>query len=107
MIANNKNNYKLFLIIISISFYIFGFYNKDFSISGSQADFYGFIFRNIQLFKENLTFSLENYGLLRDANYPLFYIFHAYLNPFSQEAESYLFSTFIIDIWPSLSLLED
>ena len=96
MITNKKNNYKLFLIIISIGFYIFGFYNKDFSISGSQADFYGFIFRNIQLFKENLTYSLENYGLLRDANYPLFYIFHAYLNPFSQEVESYLFSTLII-----------
>lgn len=96
MIANNKNNYKLFLIIISISFYIFGFYNKFFSISGSQADFYGFVFRNISLFSEDLVYAVKNYGLLRDANYPLFYIFHAYLNPFSQEVGSYLFSTFII-----------
>jgi hypothetical protein len=96
MFKDKINNYKLFLIIISLGFYIFGFYNKNFSISGSQIDFYGFVFRNIDLFRENLIYALNNYGLLRDANYPLFYIFHAYLNPFSQEIGSYLFSTFII-----------
>ena len=96
MQANKKNNYKLFLIIISICFYIFGFYNKNLSISGSQADFYGFVFKNIQLFDENIIYAIKNYGLLRDANYPLFYIFHAYLNPFSNEIESYLISTFVI-----------
>ena len=91
-----KNNYKLALIAISVIFYLVGFYYKIFSVSGSSVDFNAFVFRNIQLFREDLIYAIKNYGLLGDANYPFFYIFHAYLNPFSQEVESYLFSTLII-----------
>ena len=91
-----KKNYKIAIITISIIFYFVGSYYKFFSVSGASVDFNAFVFRNIQLFKTDLIYAIKNYGLLGDANYPFFYIFHAYLNPFSQEVESYLFSTLII-----------
>lgn len=102
MKLSKKNNIKLFLIISSIIFYIVGFYYRDFSPSGSQGDFHAFVFKNIQLFKENFIYAIKNYGLLNDANYPLFYIFHAYLNPFSRQIESYLLSTFTIGFFTFL-----
>ena len=91
-----KNKIKFFLIILSIIFYTITFYYKDLVMSGSQVDFKIFVFNNIQLFKVNLFDSIKNYGILKDANYPLFYIFHAYLNPFSYSENSYLLSTFTI-----------
>ena len=40
--------------------------------------------------------SINNYGILGDANYPLDYIFHAFLNPFSHNVKLYLISTLFI-----------
>jgi len=102
MRADKKNIIKIFLITLSVIFYIFSFHYKDFIISGSQIDFETFVFNNIQLFKVNLSVSIKNYGLLKDANYPLFYIFHAYLNPFSHNEYSYLLSTFVIGLFTFL-----
>ena len=102
MTINKKKNYKLFFIFFAVSIYTLNFYLKNFSPSGSQLDLYGFVFKNIQLFREDLIYAVKNYGLLGDANYPLFYIFHAYLNPFSNEIKTYLFSTFAIGLFTFL-----
>ena len=87
---------KYNLAIFSIFSYFFLFQFKDYSISGSQSDFKSFYFKNIQSFKNEFLISINNYGLLGDANYPLDYILHAFLNPFSHNEEFYLISTLFI-----------
>ena len=87
---------KYYLAIFSIFSYFFLFNFKNYSISGSKSDFKSFYFDNIQLFKNKFLISINNYGLLGDANYPLDYIFHAFLNPFSNDKELYLISTLLI-----------
>lgn len=87
---------KYNIAVFSIFSYLFLFYFKEFSISGSQSDFKSFYFDNVQLFKNNFSSSINNYGLLGDANYPLDYIFHAFLNPFSHDERLYLISTLFI-----------
>ena len=87
---------KYNIAIFSIFSYFFLFYFKNYSISGSQSDFKLFYFNNIQLFKNEFSTSINNYGILGDANYPLDYIFHAFLNPFSHNEKLYLISTLFI-----------
>ena len=87
---------KYNIAIFSIFSYFFLFYFKNYSISGSQSDFKLFYFNNIQLFKNEFSTSINNYGILGDANYPLDYIFHAFLNPFSHNERLYLISTLFI-----------
>jgi len=89
---------KLGIILVGLLLYFVGFYFKEFSPSGSQSDFKAFVFKNIQFFRDDLISSIQNYGKLGDANYPFFYIFHAYLNPFSYDPDTYLFSTFSIGL---------
>ena len=96
MKSTKKNYLKYVLIFFSIFSYFFLFYFKDYSISGSQGDFESFYFNNIQLFKKDFYNSILNYGLMGDANYPLDYIFHAFLNPFSFNKNLYLLSTLFI-----------
>jgi hypothetical protein len=87
---------KISLITFSLLSYFSLFFFKDYSISGSQSDFKSFYFDNIQLFKVDFFNSIKNYGLLRDANYPLDYIFHAFLNPLSFDKNLFLLTTFFI-----------
>ncbi len=95
-LKKNKNFFELLIICVSVLVYFINYYFRDYLISGSQVDFYGFVFRNIQYFKEDFLKSILNYGKLGDANWPLLYILHAYLNPLSGNINFYLFSTTII-----------
>jgi len=89
---------KIIVILVGLSLYFIGFYFKEFSPSGSQSDFKAFVFRNIHYFRDDFISSIKNYGEMGDANFPFFYIFHAYLNPFSYGQDTYLFSTFSIGL---------
>ena len=96
MLDSHKDKTKVLIIILSILTYVLIFFFKEYSPSGSQVDFNSFVFKNIQIFKNDFYFAIKNYGLLGDGNYPLFYIVHAYLNPFSSSPSAYLISTSII-----------
>lgn len=96
MLDSHKDKTKVLIIILSILTYVLIFFFKEHSPSGSQVDFNSFVFNNIQIFKNDFYYAIKNYGLLGDGNYPLFYIFHAYLNPFSSSPSAYLISTSII-----------
>ena len=98
MISWNKN-YKifyLFVIIGSSVIFFLNFYFRDYLIAGSKSDFNTFVFNNIQIFKLDFSSSIRDYSNLGDANWPLLYVFHAYLNPFSSNPEHYLITTSLI-----------
>ena len=98
MIIWNKN-YKifyLFVIIVSSVIFFLNFYFRDYLIAGSKSDFNTFVFNNIQIFKLDFSSSIRDYSNLGDANWPLLYVFHAYLNPFSSNPEHYLITTSLI-----------
>ena len=84
---------KISVIAFSVVFFFLNFYFREFLLGGSRGDFFGFVFNNIQSIKSNFIFSIKNYGLLKDASWPLFYIIHAFGNPFSGNVDSYLLST--------------
>jgi hypothetical protein len=92
----NSNYLKVSIILFSISIFFLNFYFKEFLLGGSRGDFIAFVFNNIQSVKSNFIFSIKNYGLLKDANWPLFYIIHAFVNPFSDNVDTYLLSTTLI-----------
>ena len=96
MNTKNSNYLKISVILFSIIVFFLNFYFREFLLGGSRGDFIGFVFNNIQSVKSNFIFSIKNYGLLKDASWPLFYIIHAFGNPFSGSVNSYLISTSII-----------
>ena len=96
MKTKNSNHLTLSIILFSIAVFFLNFYFKEFLLAGSRGDFIAFVFNNIQSFKSNFIFSIKNYGLLGDANWPLFYIIHAFGNPFSNNVDTYLLSTTLI-----------
>ena len=80
-LGNNFSSKIFFLLIIALSFFI-GFAFRDYAPGGASADFTKITWPTIQSFKEDLYFSITNYGKFQDASYPFFYIFSAYNNPF-------------------------
>lgn len=104
MLQKKKYEYlQIIIFLLSILVFYLNYHFRDYLASGSQIDFKSFFYKNIQYFKTNFSDSIINYGKLGDANWPLSYIFHAYLNPFSNNIDLYLlsssligFSTFIV-----------
>lgn len=96
MINLIKKNFLIIVIFLSIVVFYLNFYFREYLVSGSRDDFNNFVFFNIQQFRQDLIFSIKNYGLFNDAAWPLFYIIHAFLNPFSNEIENYLISTTLL-----------
>ena len=93
----NRENFLLILLIfLSLLIYVLNFYFKNYFNFGARIDFEAFVFNNIQLFKQDPLRAIKNYGLLGDANWPLFYLLHAFINPFSSDADKYLLSTTFI-----------
>ena len=91
-----QNILKYLFILFSINIFFLNSYFKEYLYTGSQSDLNSFVFRNIILFKENFIYAIVNYGSLGDANWPLSYIIHAYLNPFSNNISTYLMSSTLI-----------
>jgi len=94
--TKNSNYIKISVIAFSVVFFFLNFYFREFLLLGSKGDFFSFVFNNIQSIKSNFIFSIKNYGLLKDASWPLFYIIHAFSNPFSGNIDTYLLSNSII-----------
>ena len=94
-ISKNSSIKSFFLLGIIISFVI-GFVFREFAPGGAAADFDARTWLLIESFKNNFYLTIKNYGKFGDASYPLFYIFNAYLNPFTSNKIQYLISnTFI------------
>jgi len=94
-ISKNFSIKSFFLLGIIISFVI-GFVFREFAPGGAAADFDARTWLLIESFKNNFYLTIKNYGKFGDASYPLFYIFNAYLNPFTSNKIQYLISnTFI------------
>ena len=87
----NKNNiYKItFFFLISISFFL-GYFLRE-NTSGGGAEFNELSWPIIQSFKEDFIFTIKNYGKFRDYTIPFSHIINAYLNPFSNNIESFQF----------------
>ena len=99
----NREDFLLILLIfLSLLTYVVNFYFKNYFNLGSSGDFESFVFNNIQLFKQDPLTAIKNYGLLGDANWPLFYLLHAFLNPFSGDIDKYLLSTTFIGFFTFL-----
>ena len=94
-ISKNSSIKSFFLLGIIISFVI-GFVFREFAPGGAAGDFDARTWLLIESFKNNFYLTIKNYGKFGDASYPLFYIFNAYLNPFTSNKIQYLISnTFI------------
>jgi len=87
----NKNNiYKItFFFLISISFFL-GYFLRE-NTSGGGTEFNELSWPIIQSFKEDFIFTIKNYGKFRDYTIPFSHIINAYLNPFSNNIESFQF----------------
>ena len=86
------SNFRILLLITTVSIYFLGFNFKEYVPGGSPSDFNSFIWKNINFFKNDFIYSLLNYKKLSDANFPGFYIIN-YINPFSNSVETFhLFS---------------
>ena len=95
---NISHNKQFFIILFCLITYVIGFIFKDYTPTGAKDDFESFTWSVIQSFKNDLSGSIINFGKFADANYPLFYIFNAYLNPFAYSISSYHISTFFFAI---------
>ena len=95
---NIFRNKQFFIILICLITYVIGFIFKDLTPTGAKGDFESFTWLVIQSFKNDLSGSIINFGKFADANYPFFYIFNAYLNPFAFSISSYHISTFFFAI---------
>ena len=88
--------FKLFILLSVITSFFIGFFFRDLSPGGAQGDFNARTWFLLQSFKDDFYFTIQNYGKFGDAAYPFFYIFNAYINPFSANKVQFLISnTFI------------
>ena len=84
-----------FLFSIITSFFI-GFIFKEYAPGGAAGDFNFITWPLLEAFKNDFILTIKNYGKFNDGSYPFFYLFNAYINPFSSSKSQYLLSnTFI------------
>jgi len=84
-----------YIVLITTSFFV-GFILRENSAGGAEHDFYEHTWPAIQSFKSNFIYTIENYGKFNEGSYPLFHIINAYLNPFSNNIDSFHLSIAII-----------
>ena len=102
MLKTKVHKAPWFFLGFAIVVYITGFLYKDLAPGGSQGDFNSFVWTTIQSFRADLSYSIRHYGTFGDANYPFFYIFQAYINPFSIHKIQYHISTFFLGFFTFL-----
>ncbi len=83
MREKDLNILKYSYLILILSFYFFGFFQRENIAVGAEQDFLKFTWPVINSFKENFFYTLENYGSFGEGSFPLFHILNAYLNPFT------------------------
>jgi len=90
MFFNKNNTYKITIFfLISTSFFL-GYFLRE-NTSGGGTEFNELSWPIIQSFKEDFAFTIKNYGKFRDYTIPFSHIINAYLNPFSNNIESFQF----------------
>ena len=73
-----------------------GFIFKEYAPGGAAGDFNFITWPLLEAFKNDFILTIKNYGKFNDGSYPFFYLFNAYINPFSSSKSQYLLSnTFI------------
>ena len=99
---NHYNLYKftsVFLILLAISSYFFGFYFDENSAGAGhyQGDIVN-VWNNLQIFLSNdIISSIQNQEYYSSRT-PLVYIFHEIFNPFTKDIESFRKSVFVISL---------
>ncbi len=104
MVQSKNNLFYIFLIIFSVSSFIYGFTVREDSAGGGKYDFNN-TWNNQKIFNENsLIDSLKNtktgeIGININSHFPTSYILNKFLNPFSNKKKSFLKSIFILDFF--------
>ncbi len=103
--SHSKNNFLyIFLIIISMGSFIYGFTAKEDSAGGGFKDFYN-TWNNQKIFNENsLVDSIKNTKTSEikksiNSHFPFSYILNKIFNPFSKNKENFLKSIFILNFF--------
>ena len=106
--SNSKNNFiYIFLIILAMTSFIYGFVVKEDSAGGGLYDFNN-TWNNQTTFNENsLTDSIRNTKTAEireniNSHFPFSYILNKFLNPFSNNKENFLRSIFILNFFVPL-----
>ncbi len=104
----SKNNFiYIFLIILSMASFIYGFAIKEDSAGGGLYDFNN-TWNNQTTFNENsLVDSIKNTKTAEireniNSHFPFSYILNKFLNPFSNDRENFLKSIFILNFFAPL-----
>ena len=103
--ANSKNKFiYVFLVVLAMTSYIYGFVLREDSAGGGFYDFNN-TWNNQTTFNENSLFdSLRNTKTAEikvniNSHFPFSYILNKFLNPFSENKESFLKSIFILNFF--------
>ena len=95
MILNKEVLLKFVVIcLICVSFFL-GYFLRENAVGGG-LEFYKLSWPIIQSFKQDLLFTIENYGSFGDGTMPFSHIINAYINPFSNDIENFQLSTTVI-----------
>ena len=106
MFFNKNNIYKISIFfLISISFFL-GYFLRE-NTSGGGTEFNELSWPIIQSFKDDFVFTIKNYGKFRDYTIPFSHIINAYLNPFSNNIESFQFFNKVPKRYNNLKLIQD
>ena len=99
MRSNNNFLIKIVFIVLTIISFFAGFFFRENSAGGGEADFYSHTWPVIQSFKKDFLYTIEHYGTFNEGSYPLFHIINAYINPFSNNEINFQFSITIISFF--------
>ena len=95
MILNKSTFFKVAVISLVIISFFLGYFLRENS-TGGGPEFYELSWPIIQSFKKDFLFTLKDYGSFRDYTIPFSHILNAYINPFSNNVESFQLSVTLI-----------
>jgi len=95
MILNKSTFFKVAVISLVIISFLLGYFLRENS-TGGGPEFYELSWPIIQSFKKDFLFTLKDYGSFRDYTIPFSHILNAYINPFSNNVESFQLSVTLI-----------
>jgi len=95
MILNKNIFFKVTVISLVIISFFLGYFLRENSVGGGP-EFYELSWPIIQSFKKDFLFTIKNYGSFRDYTIPFSHILNAYINPFSNDIESFQLSVTVI-----------
>jgi hypothetical protein len=94
-IFNKKVFFKFFIISLILLSFFLGYFLRENAVGGG-TEFFELSWPITQSFREDFFFTIHNYGTFRDYTIPFSHILNAYLNPFSNNIETFQASTTVI-----------